>query len=163
MGTTNERMIELLDTISGDVAKLNKILMQEIESGKATESNKKTSGKLSSLIVEEDDDTKPRAQTNLEDKVVFDYNNNETNETIQKRYGISNGRIYTILRQKGVDLRRGKSKAEERVLAMGDETRTAVIDEYTIGSPARAIMAYYKLNKNTLYTLLDMYDVPRRL
>ena len=91
--------------------------------------------------------------------IIRDYNQGMTSSDIQRRYGISSGTLYSILRRNNVELRHGKTLTSRKIKEMGEEKVEAIISEYVRGTPNKAILEYYDINKHTLYTILDMYDV----
>lgn len=91
--------------------------------------------------------------------IVRDYNQGMTASEIQHRYGISSGTLYSVLRRNNVELRHGKTLTSRKIKEMGEEKVEEIISEYIRGTPNKAILEYYDINKHTLYTILDMYDV----
>lgn len=91
--------------------------------------------------------------------IIRDYNRGMVANEIQRRYDISSGTLYSILRRNNVELRNGKTLTSQKIKELGEEKVEAIIGDYIQGTPNKAILEYYGINKHTLYTILDMYDV----
>lgn len=105
-------------------------------------------------------------ELNWENKLVKDYIDGMAVTSIQSKYGISAGGVYTILNNQRVPKRDlgGTSKIAIRVSHITNDPKTLnkLLADYKNNVPVQKIFDEYNIHKNGLYFILDSNNVPRR-
>ena len=100
----------------------------------------------------------------LASKVAQQYKAGVSATKIMKDNNISAGKMYEILRKKGVPLRSNRyaTKSTLRTMMMTEQEKNSLIADYQSGVPLETIYNKYKINKNGCYSILDEANVARR-
>ncbi|WNM51082.1 DNA binding protein [Staphylococcus phage Alsa_3] len=104
--------------------------------------------------------------TKLDKFVCESYINGESNVSIIKKAKISHGKLYSILRKYSVPEKTNThTRIHKRIKHITDnpERLKELISDYESGIHSVEYLKFkYKLHKNGLYTILDMFDVKRK-
>lgn len=122
---------------------------------------KKDTSSYSSYIVE-DKEPEVIVEDDADSSMIKDYISGVPVNIILGRYGVSAGKMYSILRENGISPRYLKSKVDTRIQNMPAELKNDILKAYREGTPTLTIYDKFNINKNTLYTLLDYEGVERR-
>lgn len=93
-----------------------------------------------------------------EDNVVSDFKKGLPTRSISDKYDISQGMVYTIIDKNRLHNDRPVIR---RIQNLSPTTVNNIIKDYVAKMPTKQIMGFYGINKNTLYVLLDYYNIPR--
>lgn len=103
----------------------------------------------------------------VDQEIIHLYTEGNTVKSIQKELSKSAGYIYSVLNNNKVPKRNkpGDSSVENKLKAKLEDPVYVnnVISDYEEGIPLEVIYSKYKLYKNALYYILDLYNVPRRI
>lgn len=100
----------------------------------------------------------------LASKVAQQYKAGLSATKIMKDNNISAGKMYEILRKKGVALRSNRyaTKGTLRTVMMTEQEKRNLIADYQSGMSLGDIYKKYNINKNGCYSILDEANVARR-
>ncbi|ANH50772.1 helix-turn-helix DNA binding domain protein [Bacillus phage SalinJah] len=100
----------------------------------------------------------------LEDIVASKYVEGVAVTKIMKTHKLSAGKVYRILRRKGIEKRRAPYKRDsaQRMLELTDRQKKDIADAYIREVPVLVIAKNFNINYQTVYDILDERAIVRR-